>query len=204
MERGGHRRRTPSDAARGSSQPCAGLAVPLERAKGFEPSTCSLGSCHSTTELRPLGGVRDCVGSAPSGEEVRRRLKTREGTSSIGRCDRARCCGLAFLPVRTGIEPTISEEDGCASYGAADVSGWHRKECVPRPPRCCWLSGSMAVCRGAGRPRTESRWDVGTGQERAMVSRKNSLAVAVLALLGLGAAGCMNCPKPAARVVEPV
>jgi hypothetical protein len=31
----------------------------LERAKGIEPSTYSLGSCRSTTELRPLAGSRD-------------------------------------------------------------------------------------------------------------------------------------------------
>jgi hypothetical protein len=34
-------------------QNAAGLLKKLERAKGIEPSTYSLGSCRSTTELRP-------------------------------------------------------------------------------------------------------------------------------------------------------
>jgi hypothetical protein len=49
----------------------------LERAKGFEPSTCSMGSCHSTTELSPREAREDRASGRgsqgwlrlPSGEE---------------------------------------------------------------------------------------------------------------------------------------
>jgi hypothetical protein len=38
---------------RSGSQVLTAPKKKLERAKGFEPSTCSMGSCHSTTELSP-------------------------------------------------------------------------------------------------------------------------------------------------------
>lgn len=66
------------------AQPGSGLVprAALERAKGIEPSTYSLGSCHSTTELRPLGARPALAGGpAAGGRDRAERRARREGLS---------------------------------------------------------------------------------------------------------------------------
>ena len=73
------RRRTPAASAQNSQNSTAGVDARenLERAMGIEPTTYSLGSCRSTTELRPRRRVCSVASLRPKGAAEPSSLRAR-------------------------------------------------------------------------------------------------------------------------------
>ena len=87
-------------AARAHSLSSIVFRSQMERRKGLEPSTCSLGSCHSTTELPPLRIARLYRRPFSSVKLPSRRALTDPARETIIRQE----CALPHLAPRAALE----------------------------------------------------------------------------------------------------